>query len=162
MEQLINNRIQKCNFIKSFTEKLLKIWLPSPWTPLLQPPTTLDPTEIVFSLMFPILKSSILTGKLQWDTHICGNPTPLSFPPPFHLSIHLWHRGLLCTTYYFPSACLPTIFLKQFALTTALAFAALNHSVIYFYTSYLKNCNSLLMSVSFNFQFICSTCNFFF
>lgn len=112
--------------------------------------------------MLPRLKSSILTGKLQWDAHICGNPTPLCLPPSFHLAIHLWHCGLLCTTYYFPSACLPTIFLKQFALTTAMAFAVLNHSVIYFYTSYLKNSNSLLMSVSFNFQFIWNTCDSFF
>lgn len=112
--------------------------------------------------MLPRLKSSILTGKLQWDAHICGNPTPLLLPPSFHLTIHLWHRGLLCTTYYFPSACLATIFLKQFALTTAMAFAVLNHSVMCFYTSYLKNCNSLLMSASLNFQFVWNIRNSFF
>lgn len=110
--------------------------------------------------MLPRLKSSILTGKLQWDTHICGNPTPLCLPLSLHLAIHLCHRGLLCAADYFPSACLPTTFPKQFALTTATAFAVLNHSVIDFYTAYLKSCNSLLMSISFNFQSIRNIRNF--
>lgn len=110
--------------------------------------------------MLPRLKSSILTGKLQWDVHICGNPAPLRLPLSLHLVIHLCHHGLLCTANYFPSVCLPTAFPKQFALTTATAFAVLNHSVIDFYTTYLQSCNSLLMSVSFNFQSIQNIQNF--
>lgn len=110
--------------------------------------------------MLPRLKSSILTGKLQWDVHICGNPTPLRLPLSLPLVIHLCHHGLLCTANYFPSVCLPTAFPKQFALTAATAFAVLNHSVIDFYTTYLQSCNSLLMSVSFNFQSIQNIQNF--
>lgn len=82
--------------------------------------------------MLPRLKSSILTGKLQRDAHICGNPTPLCLPLSLHLEIHLCHHSLLCAADYFPSVCLPTTFPKQFALTTATAFAVLNHSVIDF------------------------------
>lgn len=103
-------------------------------------------------MMLPRLKLSILTGKLQRDVHICGNPTPLCLPLSLHLVIHLCHHSLLCAADYFPSVCLPTTLLKQFALTTATAFAVLNHSAIDFYTPYLQSCNSLLMSVSFNFQ----------
>ena len=133
----------------------------SPWTPSApaSDTSTLDPTEILFSLMLPRLKSSVLTGKLPWDAHICGNPAPLCIPPSFHLAIHPGHPGLLCPTYHFPSACLPAASPRQPA---AAAFAALNHSVVYFYTSYLKNGNSLLMPVVFTSQFIWKAHNFFF
>lgn len=110
------------------------------WTPSVPDSDTsaLDPLKISFHLMLPRLKWSILTGKLQWDAHICGNPTPLCLPLSLHLMIHLCHHGLPCTANYFPSVCLPTASLKQFALTTATAFAVLNLSVIDFYTPYLR------------------------
>lgn len=78
-------------------------------------------------------------------SHLCQSSCP-GLPPPL--------RPRARRTRGSPAA--------PFALATATAFAALNRSAVYFYTSYLKNCSSLLMSVAFNFQFIWNTRNLFF